>query len=67
MNLLSLSLAALVAATPSLLHAKIERVVERSFPMSPRTDSCWVRTVGGDIRVKTDPQAAEVRKSGRCR
>ncbi len=60
MNLLSLSLAALVAVSPSLLHAKIERVVERSFPISAN-GQLLVRTVGGDIRVKTDPQATEVK------
>lgn len=64
MKLLSISLAVLVAAAPSLVQAKIERIVEKSFPVTAN-GQLFVRTQGGDIHVKTDPQVSEVKVRAR--
>lgn len=45
-----LALLALVAATPIALHAKIERLIEKSFSV-PNGGLLTVETQGGDIRV----------------
>jgi len=59
MKSLVLTLVGLFAVSPCLVHAKIERVVEKSFPVSS-AGQLLVRTQGGAISVRTDPQASTV-------
>ena len=59
MKSLVVTLVGLFAVSPCLLHAKIERIVEKSFAVSS-SGQLMVRTQGGAISVRTDPKASTV-------